>query len=244
MTETYIKKIQKLLTERTPEQVVTGITSKVESVRLDNSLFSCFIQFHYSNGEIKKFEVPLAISEAIIKDLKKIPELSHLYQSEATSKEKQNQQVCAHLEVEDFYTTSKDTLGDLMELQKDIQEKVYGYDFAHVQSTLGTVKEFIDWNYAADQDEWRELYNALGGVDSHGSAVWKPWKSRHKEALAKPFSELSESEKKELHMEIVDRFHFFLNICLATGLDAKTLFNYYYAKNKENRERQKRVGGY
>lgn len=231
----YIEKINNVLKSMDNTQLVSI------SAEMTPTLFGeeMVIKFTYSKGGSCQVGIPTSMTEEIVKALPSIPALKAFYESG-----NKNQQVCAHLEIEDFYSSSKDTLGDLMALQKDIQEKVYGYDFDQVQSTLGTVKEFIDWNYAADQDEWRELYNALGGVDSHGSAVWKPWKSKHKEALAKKFSQLSESEKKELHMEIVDRFHFFLNICLATGLDAKTLFNYYYAKNKENRERQKRVGGY
>jgi hypothetical protein len=235
----YIKEIKSVLKGMDNSQL------SAISVEMSPTLFEeeLVVKFTYKGGGSCQVPIIPAAAEEIVKALPTLPELKKFYEAE-NSALKKNQQVCSHLEIEDFYSSSKDTLGDLMELQKEIQEKVYGYDFEHVQSTLGTVKEFIDWNYAADQDEWRELYNALGGVDSHGSAVWKPWKTKHKEALAKPFADLSESEKKELHMEIVDRFHFFLNICLATGLDTKTLFNYYYAKNKENRERQKRAGGY
>jgi hypothetical protein len=156
----------------------------------------------------------------------------------------QNFQECSHLEIEDHYSQSTDTLNDLMMMQKSIQEDVYGYDFESMKETLGQLKQFCDMNYHADQDEWREFFNALGGVHSHGSAIWKPWKSAHEEAKNKKFSDLTPEELKELQMEVVDRWHFLFNITLAVGLDAKTLFNYYVAKNKHNIERQQRPGGY
>lgn len=146
---------------------------------------------------------------------------------------------CAQLKIEDLFSSSRNTLGDLFVLQKDIQESVYGYDFEKMRERLGNLKEFIDMNYHATQDEWRELYGALGGVDTHGNSIWKKWKSNHKEALDKPFEALSDSEIKELRMEVVDLWHFLLNISIALGMDAKMLFNYYQAKNIENKRRQK-----
>lgn len=159
-------------------------------------------------------------------------------------KNEETYQNCSHLNIEDDYSQSKDTLGDLFKLQQSIQEDVYGYDFSKIRDTLGSLKQFCDMNYHADMDEWREFYNALGGVDSHSSAIWKPWKSKHTEALNKKFTDLSDNELKELHMEIVDRLHFFLNIAIATGMDSKLLYNYYVAKNKHNIERQNKPGGY
>jgi len=150
----------------------------------------------------------------------------------------ENFQQCSHLEIGDDFSKSTNTLSDLMTLQKNIQENVYGYNFESIQETVGSVKTFVDWNYAAIQDEFREFYNALGGVHSHGAASWKPWKSAHKECLAKPFSDLTEEEKKELHMEGIDILHFVFNIFLATGMTPEMVFNYYLAKNKENIARQ------
>ena len=41
---------------------------------------------------------------------------------------------CAHLEVEDVFSNSENTLSDLYNLQKDIQETVYGYNFDELRS--------------------------------------------------------------------------------------------------------------
>ena len=153
-------------------------------------------------------------------------------------------QKCADLEINDDYVTSKDTLGDLFNLQQSIQENIYGYDFEKIRASLGSLKEFCDMNYHADMDEWREFYNALGGINSDADSIWKPWRAKHKTTLEKKFTDLTSDELKELHMEIVDRLHFFLNIAIATGMDSKLLYNYYVAKNKHNIERQQKKGGY
>ena len=159
------------------------------------------------------------------------------------SESQQNFQACAHLEVDDVFSTSENTLGDLYNLQKDIQENVYGYDFRALrEAPLNEMREFFDWNYHAIQDELRETFNALGGInDGVGNAVWKPWKKAYREKVPlMKFSDLSESDKKELQMELVDIQHFLFNLMIATGMTAADLMNMYYAKNKENRERQKR----
>ena len=150
---------------------------------------------------------------------------------------------CAHLEVEDVFTESQNTLADLYNLQKDIQENVYGYDFDQLRSKpLNEFRQFFDWNYHAIQDELRETFDALGGIkDGIGNGVWKPWKkSYHEKAPEMSFNSLSESDKKELQMELIDIQHFLFNMMLASGITPADLMNMYFAKNKENRERQKR----
>lgn len=153
-----------------------------------------------------------------------------------------NYQACSHLQVEDHYTGSKNTLADLMNLQKDIQENVYGFDFNKLRnSPLSEMRKFYDWNYHAIQDELRETYNALGGInDGLGNAIWKTWKKSHKESDVKKFSEMSERDLLELKYELVDIQHFLFNLMIAVGITPDELFNLYFAKNKENRERQKR----
>jgi hypothetical protein len=39
---------------------------------------------------------------------------------------------CSDLQVEDLYSKSKDTLGDIMSLQKDTQNNVYGWNFENM----------------------------------------------------------------------------------------------------------------
>lgn len=69
--------------------------------------------------------------------------------------ENSNFQECAHLEVEDIFSNSENTLYDLYNLQKDIQETVYGYNFEKMrEAPLNEMREFFDWNYHAIQDEF------------------------------------------------------------------------------------------
>lgn len=153
-----------------------------------------------------------------------------------------NFQECAQLEVEDIYSKSSNTLFDLYNLQKDIQENVYKYNFKELQDgPLPEMRAFFDWNYHAIQDELREMFNALGGMhDGISNGVWKPWKKSYKEnAPNMTYTNLSERDKKELKMELIDIQHFLFNLMLATGITPEELMNLYFSKNKENRNRQK-----
>lgn len=147
---------------------------------------------------------------------------------------------CKDLEVKDLFSKSENTLHDLYNLQKDIQENVYGYDFeAMRKGSLEDFRRFFDWNYHAIQDELRETFDALGGIkDGIGNGVWKPWKKTHHEQLpTMTFEEMTEDDKKELKMELIDIQHFLFNMMLAAGMTSEELFNYYFSKNEENRRR-------
>lgn len=150
---------------------------------------------------------------------------------------------CADLEVENLFQQSNNTLKDLYNLQKDIQENVYKYDFEKMRALpLNEFRQFFDWNYHAIQDELREVFDALGGIhDGVQSGVWKPWKKAfHEKVPQMTFNTMTDRDKKELQMELIDIQHFLFNLMLATGMTAEDLFNMYFAKNAENRERQKR----
>lgn len=149
---------------------------------------------------------------------------------------------CADLEITDDYSnldSNDDALAKLWTLQRDIQTNIYGYNFDAIRENLGALKDFINWNEEAIRDEFRELAEALGGVNSHGSAIWKPWKKAHSEARAKKFTELTPEELKELHFEWIDLLHFMLNMAIAMDLKPNMIYNMYLAKNKENIQRQK-----
>lgn len=166
-------------------------------------------------------------------------------EQENTTPKNTNFQQCAHLEVPDIHSElgNIDTLSNLMDLQKSIQEQVYGYNFEALQNgPLSELKKFIDWNEEAIRDEQREFANALGGIHTHKDSLWKNWKSKHKEANAKSLKDLSPEELLELKFEGIDILHFIFNIFNSIGIDGKELFNMYHAKNIENKNRQ--VRGY
>lgn len=159
----------------------------------------------------------------------------------------QNFQQCSHLEIEKNYneivSNGNDALSVIYNMQKSIQEDVYGYDFDEIRSTIGNLKKFIDWNEEAIRDEDREFQSALTGIHTYPSC-WKPWKTKHAEAMRRKFSDLTEEELKELHFEWIDKLHFILNEAIAIGLTPEKITDYYIAKNKHNVERQNRPGGY
>lgn len=106
-------------------------------------------------------------------------------------------------------------LEDMIELQRKLQIDSYKQD---PQELKGHDRvEFIRWNMLALEDE---LHEALGEVG------WKPWaKSRHVNEPA-------------FHGEMVDAFHFFMNLMLVTGMTADDLYDGYIEKRKRNAKRQ------
>lgn len=146
---------------------------------------------------------------------------------------------CAELEIEDLYSKSTDTLGDIMALQKDTQLNVYGYDFSNM--TLREIMFFWHANNHALSDEIHEATDALGGIkDGSGNAIWKYWKKDYEKYGFMKFSDLSKTDQLECKFEIVDILHFFLNMAISIGMTPQEMYNMYMAKNKENRDRQSR----
>jgi hypothetical protein len=151
---------------------------------------------------------------------------------------------CYQLSIEDMYTESisknGNTLDELFSLQKDIQENVYGYDFEILrEQPITNMKDFFMWNTHAQADEAHEAMDALGGIhDGIGSAIWKPWKKGHNPNMS--FNDLSDRDKIELKMELIDELHFLFNKMHAVGMTSSELYNFYFSKNKENRDRQLR----
>jgi hypothetical protein len=146
---------------------------------------------------------------------------------------------CSDLNIEDLYSSSKDTLGDIMALQKDTQLNVYGYDFS--QMTLREIMSFWHMNTHALIDELHEATDALGGIkDGSGNAIWKYWKKDYSKYAHIKFSDLSENDQIECKFEIIDILHFFLNMAISIGMTPQEMFNMYMSKNQENRDRQTR----
>lgn len=146
---------------------------------------------------------------------------------------------CSDLKIENLYSHSQDTLGDIMLLQKDTQEKVYGFDFSKM--SLHEVMNFWHVNTHSLIDEVHEATDALGGIkDGRGNAIWKYWKKDHEEYKKMKFSDLSESDKLECKFEIIDMLHFFMNYAISIGMTPEEMYNMYMSKNQENRDRQAR----
>jgi hypothetical protein len=153
---------------------------------------------------------------------------------------------CSNLEIEDLYTQVlqteegyPDTLGDILNMQRDTQKNVYNYDFENMN--LREIMNFWHMNTHALIDEIHEATDALGGIkEGSGNAIWKKWKKDYTSYDKKKFSDLSESDQIECKFEIIDMLHFFMNYATSIGMTSREMYNMYMSKNKENRERQKR----
>jgi hypothetical protein len=144
---------------------------------------------------------------------------------------------CSDLQIEDLYSSSKDTLGDILNLQADTQKNVYGYNFDEMN--LRELMEFWHMNNHAMIDEIHEATDALGGIkDGSGNAIWKRWKKAYQSYSEKRFKDLSESDQLECKFEIVDILHFFMNMAVSIGMTPQEMYNMYMSKNEENRNRQ------
>jgi hypothetical protein len=144
---------------------------------------------------------------------------------------------CAELEIEDLYSQSTDTLGDILNLQAETQQTVYGYNFEEMN--LRELMEFWHLNNHSLIDEIHEATDALGGIrDGDGNAIWKRWKKAYASFSDKKFSDLSSSDQLECKFEIIDMLHFFMNYAASIGMTPQEMYNMYMSKNQENRRRQ------
>lgn len=121
----------------------------------------------------------------------------------------------------------KDRLATMLEMQRDLQLKMPSGDPALLEGDARAA--FVTWNVTALADEIHEALAEMG---------WKPWAtSRHlnPDAMLK---------------EMVDAWHFFMNILLVIGAEldltpeelSANFFRAYTKKNQVNVERQ--AGGY
>jgi len=105
-----------------------------------------------------------------------------------------------------------DKLKEVFELQRTLQERL-GNDLSKFDI------EFFKLNHLALENE---LHEALRETN------WKPWKKNQVLNL--------ENVKKEL----IDVLHFYINLCLISGMDDEELYNLFTSKNRENHDRQEK----
>ena len=145
---------------------------------------------------------------------------------------------CADLEVQDFYTNTKDTLGLVYNKQIELQSRL-GFNFENW--TLKEIADFWCVNKHAMSDELNEMFDALGGVnDGIASAAWKYWKNDNVKAATMTVADLSKEDKLELFYEWIDGLHFYMNFAISIGMTSEDIVNLYMAKNAENHDRQNR----
>lgn len=106
-------------------------------------------------------------------------------------------------------------LQEMINLQAKLQSETYGKDI----SKLDTCEKIEAYriNMMALQDELHEALNEMS---------WKPW------AKAEYFND------DRVQQELVDAWHFFMNLMIISGMDAEKLHLRYLAKRKVNIKRQ------
>lgn len=109
-----------------------------------------------------------------------------------------------------------DRLSTMFDEQRQLQIGSYGADPGEIDDPEERIQFIKDMAYALE-DELHEFTNEVG---------WKPWAtSRH----------VNEAEAQG---ELVDLFHFFMNLAMAVHLSPEMLFEKYMEKRKRNAERQ------
>lgn len=128
---------------------------------------------------------------------------------------------CANLEV----LAKVPTIQEMFELQLSLQKRI-GCDPSSM--TFEQRIQFIKDNWTNLTTEYTELLERL---------PWKAWKKYTPEQRAGWTSKEQEIETK---YELVDMFHFLMNMALCLGMDGAEFAKLYAAKNKENIDRQNR----
>ena len=105
-------------------------------------------------------------------------------------------------------------LVEMFELQQKLQE------VADPRAKDLMNDEYIKDMILAAYSELSEILNEIN---------WKPWRQTKKTVYSGRYKN-----------EIIDLFHFVINLSIAVDMEPKEFFNRFVDKNKENHERQKR----
>lgn len=130
----------------------------------------------------------------------------------------------------------------ILEMQKELQSKLHvkNQTIKSIDNipTLGEKCDALMYNKNALDYEFKEVLEALSASDDP-SSLWKNWKLKYNETRSKLYADLTPIQKRELQMEFVDMFCFFLNMMLVLEIDSETLFSLYKEKYKINLNRIK-----
>lgn len=167
-------------------------------------------------------------------------ECANLLTSEATQQ--------ARNAAEGIRSNGEQYLDTMMAMQRSLQVKL-AKDKPEMNidpTKIETAGQAVDWmrtQWDSMSDEFRELLTSFGGMsngESAATSVWKAWRAKNLEMRNTRLEDLSESDRREIFFEIIDLWHFFLNMNIALGLTSEDIFEGYYIKNAENFARQDR----
>lgn len=116
---------------------------------------------------------------------------------------------------EEVKQPAPDRLAIMLNMQSELQEKSFG---TRVEDLTGVDRiQFFKEMKLALQDELHEALDEIG---------WKIW------ATSKHWNE------EAVKGEMVDAWHFFMNLLIVSGMDAEELFERYMKKHQINVDRQ------
>lgn len=118
--------------------------------------------------------------------------------------------------IDDEYFHKVDRLEEMLRLQAKLQERYTGAHPRHL--TNDDLKDYVRTMVLATTDELHEALREM---------PWKPWS-------ATVFTSEKEDRYKD---ELVDAFHFFMNLMLVVNMSADELFTRYLRKNDVNHGR-------
>lgn len=148
-------------------------------------------------------------------------------------------------ELVDMYAKSSDPFQEILDMQKMLQSmladklperNIHPDDIA----TKGQLIDWLDKNFDAIQDEFRELKTSVGGMsngEKAASSVWKSWKTDNVSQRNSNIDDMQEDDKLEMAFEFIDIMHFVANMMLSLKLTSKDLYVLYMLKNIENARR-------
>lgn len=114
-----------------------------------------------------------------------------------------------------------DKLDKIFEKQKELQAKLGNLPLISYKDR----QEYININILSCLDELSEVLRET------------QWKNPN--VIKFGWKKAQEFNLDNYRKELIDLFHFFINLCLAGGIDSKMLFKMYIEKNEVNHERQK-----
>lgn len=148
-------------------------------------------------------------------------------------------------ELSKMFEASKDPFQDIIDMQRTLQtvlaQKLPDRNIkpADIQ-TKGQLVDWIDRNFDAIMDEFRELKTSIGGMsngEKAASSVWKAWKADNANQRASTIDSMPEEDRLEMVFEMIDIMHFVVNMLLALKIESKDLYVLYMLKNLENARR-------
>lgn len=154
----------------------------------------------------------------------------------------------ARLAAEGIRSNGEQYLDQMLNMQRSLQAKLAKDkpEMNRDPNKIETAGQAVDWMRAqwdSMSDEFRELLTSFGGMsngDNNANSVWKAWRAKNLDMRNVKLEDLSDADRREIFFEIIDLWHFFLNMNIALGLTSEDIFEGYYIKNAENFARQER----